>query len=297
MTAAADLRELFDAAEVDGYLHAVDLRTRVELAYDADLPVVLASVFKIPVLLELFRQHESRRLDVTAPVEVPTEGRSPGPFGMSVMQDPATMSLRDLAWLMIGISDNAATDVICDQVGVTNVNQMLHALGLKQTRLIGACRDIFETIAQDLGKDGLDGLYARDASELDALRAADPRLTTSGTAREITRLLTMIWTDTAGAAGCCEQVRRILGLQVWPHRLASGFPEDGVRISGKTGTLLRWRNEVGVVDYPDGGRYAVAVFSRARRLSEKHPEADAAIGKSARIAVDYLRESSDSTRL
>lgn len=297
MNATADLRELFDAAEVDGYLHAVDLRTQVELAYDADAPVVLASVFKIPVLLELFRQHESRRLDVTAPVEVPTEGRSPGPFGMSVMQDSTTMSLRDLAWLMIGISDNAATDVICDQVGVTNVNQMLHALGLKQTRLIGACRDIFETIAQDLGKDGLDGLYARDASELDALRAADPRLTTSGTAREITRLLTMIWTDTAGTAACCEQVRRILGLQVWPHRLASGFPEDGIRISGKTGTLLRWRNEVGVVDYPDGGRYAVAVFSRARQLSEKHPEADAAIGKSARIAVDYLRESSDSTRL
>lgn len=290
MTERAELTALFDEAGVAGWLHAVDLATGAEVGYRPDAPVVLASVFKIPVLLELFRQHAAERLDATAPVMVPVDGRSPGPFGMSVMQDPATLSLRDLAWLMIGISDNAATDVVCDRVGIDNVNDTLRNLSLQRTELVGACRDLFATIAEDLGVDGLDALFNSDPAALDALRVADPNLTSRSTPRDITQLLQLIWTDGAGSPSCCADVRRILGLQVWPHRLASGFPEDGVRVSGKTGTLLRWRNEVGVVEFPDEARFAVAVFTRAHELTEKHPAADAVIGRAGRFAVDRLRQ-------
>lgn len=72
-------------------------------------------------------------------------------------------------------------------------------------------------------------------------------------------------------------------------RLASGFPE-GVRISSKTGTLPFLRNEAGVVEYPDGGRYAVAVFTRAEELAFRQPDLDRVIGTVARLAVDHLRE-------
>ncbi len=62
-----------------------------------------------------------------------------------------------------------------------------------------------------------------------------------------------------------------------------------MRTSGKTGTLPTVRNEVGVVEYPDGGRYAVAVFTRSASTSQKNAAADAVIGRAARLAVDALR--------
>jgi beta-lactamase class A len=288
----AGLDVIFAEADVEGFLHAVDLETGRAVEHQGDEPVVLASVFKVPVLLELFVQGEQGRLDLTEPVLVPAEGRSPGPFGISVMRDPLTMSLRDLAWLMMGISDNAATDVICDAVGIDAVNARLTGLGLADSVLVGACRDLFATIAEDLGITDdleLEALDLTDASVIDRLRVIDPRATSRSTPKDVATLLTRIWTDEAASPAVCEDVRRILGLQVWPHRLAAGFPEDAVRTSGKTGTLPRWRNEAGVVEYADGGRYAVAVFTRSNATTAKNPAADAAIGAAARAAVDFLR--------
>lgn len=62
-----------------------------------------------------------------------------------------------------------------------------------------------------------------------------------------------------------------------------------VRISGKTGTLPTIRNEVGVIDYGDGGRFAVAVFTRAADARSQAPERDAFIGYAAARAVEALR--------
>jgi beta-lactamase class A len=163
---------------------------------------------------------------------------------------------------------------------------------LTDTVLLGACRDLFATIAEDIGVTGLDDLDAvdlTDAAIIDNLRIVDPLVTSRSTPRDVTTLLGQIWRDDAAAPEVCAEVRRILGLQVWPHRLASGFPEDSVRTSGKTGTLPRWRNEAGVVEYADGGRYAVAVFTRSAATTMKHPRADAVIGTAARLAVDLLR--------
>ena len=284
-----DLPGLFAAADVEGWLHARDLATGTQVAHAPDDLVVMASVFKVPVLLELHRQGHEGRLDLTEPVLVPVEGRSLGPFGISVMRDPLRMSLRDLAWLMMGISDNAATDVICDAVGIDRVNALLQELGLRSTVLVGACRDLFRTMAEDAADVG--GLEAdlTDLAVVDRLRVLDPPATTHTTARDITELLSLIWTDRAGSPEVCAEVRQTLATQVWPHRLAAGFPEDSVTTSGKTGTLPRWRNEVGVVEFADGGRYAVAVFTRSSSASRKNPAADAVIGAAARAAVEELR--------
>jgi beta-lactamase class A len=105
----------------------------------------------------------------------------------------------------------------------------------------------------------------------------------------MTQLLQLILTDQAASDGSCDHMRRILRSQVWPHRLASGFPEDDVVTAGKTGTLITWRNEMGTVGYPDGSQFAVAVYTRSRRARIKNPAADAVIGSAARTAVDALR--------
>ena len=286
------LRDVFAHADVDGYLVARDLGTGQSVAHAGDEHVVLASVFKIAILVEMYRQQDSGELDVTEPVTVPLEGRSEGGTGLSVMCDPVTMSWRDLGSLMMSISDNAATDVICDRVGVDRVNRSLQSFGLRRTEVLGSCRELFDSVREDLGlapDSPIDSVDLTDPAVLRKLRAVDPMQATRSTAREAADLLAGIWADEVASPQACAEMRRVLGQQVWPHRLAAGFPEDDVTTSGKTGTLPPWRNEAGVVEYPDGTTYAVAVFTRGRRPVLTDPAADAAIGTSSRLAVDFLR--------
>ncbi|WP_331271234.1 serine hydrolase [Arthrobacter sp. 35W] len=76
--------------------------------------------------------------------------------------------------------------------------------------------------------------------------------------------------------------------KIWPHRLSSGFPSD-VLIAAKTGTVPAVRNEAGVVTYPDGRRYAVAVFTRADSLADRLPDVDSSIGAAGHRVVEHLR--------
>ena len=287
--AAGAIGQVFDDIGVRGFLHAVDLDSGREAGYRADEPVVSASVFKLPVLVELFRQGAEGVIDLTESVTVPVSPRTLGPTGISIMLDPVTMSWRDLAVLMMVVSDNAATDVICSRVGLDRVNASLDRLGLPGTRVDTDCAGIFATLTEDLGV-GLEEMTPQiDLAAWLASRAQDPGRTNRTTPRETTALLGRIWRDEAAPASACAEVRRILAQQVWPHRLAAGFPEPDIRTAGKTGTIGVVRNEVGVVEYPDGARYAVAVFARSRSAEFKQPAVDAVIGAAARAAVDLLR--------
>ncbi|MEU4743858.1 serine hydrolase [Actinosynnema sp. NPDC023658] len=276
---AARVRAAFVDAGVTGRLHAVDLdHPEREVSVGADTPVVLASVFKIPLVVAL---HHSG-LDLTRRITV-ADDRSTGPTGVGGMLDPVTMSLRDLAHLAVTVSDNAAADALVDVVGLDEVDRTLRELGLERTSVVHRARDFMRTMAEDAAPDELPAALA-DPVVLSRLRALDPDRTNRGTPRELTTLLRHVW----GHDGCAP-VRRAMGLQVWPHRLASGFPFDDVRVAGKTGTLPTVRNEVGVVEYPDGGRYAVAVFTRSASTAFTLPAADAVIGTAARLAVEHLR--------
>jgi beta-lactamase class A len=74
-----------------------------------------ASSIKTAVLAELYRQAQSGKLRLT---------------------DIYTVQSSDLvADMMVAVSDNSATNVLIDRVGVENVNAMLDSLGLTHTRL------------------------------------------------------------------------------------------------------------------------------------------------------------------
>ncbi|WP_424535803.1 serine hydrolase [Sphaerisporangium viridialbum] len=280
-----DLAGIFRAASVTGNLHAIDLDTGAEIGIGPDDPVVLSSVFKLPLLVEFYRQAEAGTLDPAEPCRVPTAERTAGGTGLAAMLDDATLSLRDLAYLMIAVSDNAAADVVARRVGLGSVNAMLVAHGLKDTWIEHDCRGLLAALEADAAV----LTEPLDPRTVGLLRVLDPACTNRSTAREMTRLLGMVWRDQAAGSEACAAIRRLLGLQVWPHRLSSGFPYDDVVVSGKTGSLPTIRNEVGVVEYPDGGRYAVAVFTRSIGTAQNQPRADAAIGTVARAAVDHLR--------
>ena len=291
IAAAERLREVFDAAGAVGFVHAREVDGPGEVCLDADEPVVLASVFKVPVALTYARQAAAGLLDRTERICMTKTDREGG-IGTDGCADDVEMSWRDLALFMLTMSDNAATDVVLSRVGLDSVRADLAELGLSRTRLIGGCFDLGASMLADLGLGSMEE-YERVAADLPdeavwKLAVLDPGRTTSSTPREITTLLSLIWRDEAGPPEACAEVRSLMGRQIWPHRLTAGFPDD-VAVAGKTGTLPAVRNEVGVVTYPDGSRYAVAVFTRARSLAYRQPAVDAAIGAAARCAVDLLR--------
>jgi beta-lactamase class A len=280
----------FERAGVAGAFHARALGTGEEVGHHADELSVMASVFKLPVLVALLRAADEGRVDLREQVTVPVEGRAEGPTGLSVMADPVTLSLRDLARWMIVVSDNAATDVVLERIGIPWVNACLAELGCTSTDVKVDVSGVFATVLEDAGLTSFaDFPRQPTVEELGTWRALRPEATNHTTARDMTNLLGLLWTDRAASPESCALGRSILLQQVWPHRLASGFPEDEVVTGGKTGTLARVRNEVGCVCLPDGRTYAVATFTTARSAASKNPAADAVIGEVARLAVDDLR--------
>ncbi len=281
----------FAAAGCRGWLCAIDLddpRRSVEV--DADEPVVAASVVKVPIAVEFFRQVASGRVDPTERVRISPADRTPGPTGFSTFTDDVELSLRDAARMMLHISDNAATDVIVERVGVAAVNATMREWGLTQTVLAGPLRELVDSIGRDLGFAGWSDFVAtvddRGAGDgLPHISAFDPARTSRTTAREAATLLRLIWLNPNedGAA-----IRGLMAGQLTRHRLAVGFPA-GVRVAAKSGSLMGIiRNEIGVVSYPDGGRYAVAVFTRSDPGADDHA-VNEAIGAAAAHAVGELR--------
>ncbi len=284
---AGRLHAAFADAGVTGWLHAVDIDSGAQVEAGADQPVCTASVHKVCVLVTLHELAAAGEIDLTEQVECPPAGRTPGPTGLAAMLDPVRLSLRDAALLMMSVSDNTAADLLLRRVGLDAVNRTTARLGLTRTRAVYGFGEMLGTMREDAGPAGTRALT--DPHVITRLRALDPARTNRSTPRDMTRLLGAVWRDEVCPAEYGAAMRRVMGLQVWPHRLASGFPFDDVHVAGKTGTLPTLRNEVGVVEYPDGGRYAVAVFTRTANPAATLPAADAVIGTAARIAVDALR--------
>lgn len=297
MSPTADIRAQFASAGVHGRLHACPVDTAagadagVEVAVDADEVVVMASVYKLAVLVAFAAAVDDGMLDPTAPVRLEPDERTPGATGISAMRDAVVISWRDLARSMVTVSDNAAGDALLDAIGLDRVNAPLAALGLRHTHVGSGTRQIYDTLTRDMGANDLHEAMTllADNDRPAASAVFDPLLSSATTARDMTTLLVAIWTNAAASTEQCTFMRTVLAQQIWPHRLSSGFPHPGVRVAGKTGTLGPLRHEVGVVDYPYETPVAVAVLTTAARADRNLPRVDAVIGTSARTAVTALR--------
>ena len=287
-----EIRAVFRDAGATGWVHATPISgPRREVAVGADESVVMASVYKLPLLVALCRRFAGGTLDPRAPVRVHPPSSSPGPTGVAAFLDPVTLSWRDLAASMITVSDNAAADVILGEVGLDAVRATIAECGLIGTTVVGGQADTEAALVRETGATSAAEAFALLADNDAALTvsAYDPAFASATTARDMTRLLSLIWSDAAGTAEQCAFMRRLLGLQIWPHRVRSGFPYAGVGIAGKTGTIGAIRNEVAVVTFPGETPVAVAVFTFAARADAALPAVDAAIGRAAWLAVTVLR--------
>ena len=95
-----------------------------------------ASSIKICVLAELYRQAQQGKLKLTDLYTVNAADLVPDSDIMGGLTPGVTrVTLRDLATMMVAVSDNSATNVLIDRVGMDSVNAFLSAQGLRDTRL------------------------------------------------------------------------------------------------------------------------------------------------------------------
>jgi beta-lactamase class A len=95
-----------------------------------------ASSIKICVLAELYHQAQQGKLKLTDLYTVNAADLVPDSDIMGGLTPGVTrITLRDLATIMVAVSDNSATNVLIDRVGMDNVNAFLNSLGLHDTRL------------------------------------------------------------------------------------------------------------------------------------------------------------------
>jgi beta-lactamase class A len=119
----------------DMAIYMKNLKTGEEIALDADSIYETFSVIKIPIMAEVLRQAESGKFSLNDRITLRSEDQRLPSGVLYTMQPGLNPSVRDLITLMIIISDNAATDLLADKVGRSNVTSYMRELGLKDTSI------------------------------------------------------------------------------------------------------------------------------------------------------------------
>lgn len=113
-----------------------DLTTGDHYTLNEDEVFAQASSIKITVLADLYLQAQQGKLKLTDLYTVQSSDLVPDSDIMNGLTPGVTrITLRDLATMMVAVSDNSACNVLIDRVGMQNVNAMLESLGLSHTRL------------------------------------------------------------------------------------------------------------------------------------------------------------------
>ncbi len=268
----AKLRARVEAVDgrLDGvlgvFVHDLETGATVELRPDDLFPT--ASSIKLAVLYELYRQAEEGRIDLAEATRPPV----PRVGGGGVLQElggAVSLTWRDLAVLMIGWSDNEATNVLVRRLGLDAVNRRLDSLGLTHTRL------------------------RRLMMDLAAARRGDENVSTP---REMARLAEIV---ASGQGLAPDRARDLLAVATIPDAASSrfrrGLPE-GMRAVSKPGELEGVRCEAAWVDVP-GRAYSAAVMTTYLAREADGETAITEISAAAYSTFDRLARGSEEGRL
>ena len=95
-----------------------------------DLPLIAASVIKVPIMVTAFRDMAAGLLDPGAEVEIRPEMKKPSCGALTYMHDGLKVTVMDLITLMIILSDNTATNLMIDRLTPDHVNETMAALDI-----------------------------------------------------------------------------------------------------------------------------------------------------------------------
>lgn len=105
------------------------------LMHNENEPLIAASVIKVPIMVEAFRQFEEGILSPDDVHVLRDAEKMPSCGALNRMHDGLEVSLRDLVELMIVLSDNTATNILIDLLGKDNINATLRSLGITRSVL------------------------------------------------------------------------------------------------------------------------------------------------------------------
>jgi beta-lactamase class A len=280
-------------------VYARNLETGEEVAANADQLFPMASVYKIPILVELFRQADAGRFSLDERVTLTDAERTLGSGLLTYMSAGLQPTLRDLALLMIVVSDNEATDILLKRVGAANVTATMRALGVAQIRVD---RTTAELITDWLGYAheelrGKSPAFLLANPDYTAARMTPERMEQASRAfvedrrdvaspRAMAELVAKIVRGEAASAAACQEMMQILNQQQFRQRLPRLLP-PGVRAAHKTGTIGYTTNDAGVI-YVGTQPVVLAVFTLRANNSVLTREAEERIGQIARAVFDYF---------
>lgn len=220
-------------------VYANDLKNNV-VDYQADEIFETASCMKLFVLIELFRQVYLKEKSLDDMITYQKENYADGSGIIRFLTPGLKMPVRDFAFLMMDVSDNIATNILIDYLGMDKINHTLERLGCKTSRIMKK----FDT----------------DWKHTFGLT----------TPREYGRLFELIAKRKLWNRYCCEEMINILKNQKYTELIGEGLPKCYTKVNGndsdiivytatKSGKVKGIRNDGGIVSTIFGD-YVITVF-------------------------------------
>lgn len=206
-----------------------------------------ASLIKLAVMHEAYDQANSDTLDLSKKIILKEEDKVPGSGILSNhFSEGLTLSLHDAIHLMITYSDNTATNLVLDQVGLQQVCDGMAKIGLAETRINAK---VYR---------GSSTSISPERSELYGLG--------STTAKETLSLLKQIYQKNAVSKSASEAMLSHLFTCDDDTKLAAGFP-TGTPFAHKTGAISHARCDAGIVEVADESIVLVVLTANNRDQS------------------------------
>jgi beta-lactamase class A len=227
-------------------LYAKNLDTGREAGLDPDRRVRTASTIKLPILCAVESLVAAGTARWDEPLTVRGADKVTGSGVLADLEDGTTLSLRNVATLMIIVSDNTATNLVLDRISADAVNDFLDTLGLRDTRALRKVRGDGAPLASASGWSRA-GLV--EANRRYGLGVSTPR--------EMVRLLEMLHRGQVVSPAASKDVLGILERQQVKAGIGRHAPGDE-RVASKSGALDALRSDVGIA-YTAGGPVAMAI--------------------------------------
>lgn len=243
-----------DITKIKYSLFVKNLFTGEVICYDENKVIPSASLIKIPIMVVVFKQVNEKILKLEEKIKIKQKDKVP--FSILSLLDTDLFTLKDLITLMIIQSDNTATNILIDMVGMDNVNTFIKSIGLQNTVLQRKMMDF------EARKNGLENYT---------------------TAKDISILLEMMYRGILIDRKYSNLMLTILKAQL-DNSMMRLFIPDTVEIAHKTGELEGIDHDVGIV-FLNKNDY---IFSMLTYNAESNNLARKTIGEVSKNIYDYF---------
>lgn len=289
--------------KIESYINTVDatfgisikhLGTQEEVHIQGDCYFQTASVVKVPILVTLFEEVYKGNIDITERVPLKREDRVPGSGVFQEMDAGVSPTIKDLAMMMIIVSDNMATDKLLKLVGAKTVRDYMRTIGLEKIHikhsiweLLSYCAGITPTSYSEEMFDQIINTLIDGHYDWESIVFQETTENNVSTTRDMNQLMEKIELGEIFSEACSADIRCILLRQQYQQRIPGLLPR-GTKVANKTGSIGSIYNDTGIVYLPDQkGEFVITVFSVGKT---NEYEGNGPIAQIAKIAYEYFME-------